>query len=262
MKFSCMRYTIGSVLLAMALFLYGCGGGGAGSSNGGTPTPPTGTYKISGSVQDGNGNVIAGATVTAQQTATSKVTMAAVTQYTQYTDGNGAYTFTGLGSGTYNISVSYLKDGVATPLAAQLVTVNDTDATAQDVKAAGVTVYTVSGTVTRPDNNGQTLAGIKIELKQRRSLTDPSFTGVTYLTPVATGSDGRYNISVTASGFYDVTPKLDPLLYPAGDEYVLGTQSGDTTFIIGQNQITTINITAVSKENTTGVGGSTSTGSH
>jgi len=246
------------LLAAVTLFIFGCGGGG-GAGSAAPLQPPGPTYSISGKVVDGNGNGIAGATVTAQQTASAKVVMAAVTQSTQYTDANGNYTFTNLGSGTYNISASYFKDGALTPLAAQLVTVNSTDATAQEVKAAGVSTYTVSGTVTRLDNNGQALAGIKIELKQRRSFTDPSFTGVTYTTPVATGSDGRYSISVTASGFYDVTPKLDSLVYPLGNEYVLGTQSGDTTFIVGQAQTTIINITAVAKENTSGAGAGTTT---
>jgi hypothetical protein len=203
-------------------------------------------------VLDSNSQPIVGALVTAQTTA--KAVMAAASTGTAYTDAAGDYTINGLAGGTYSLTAQF---GVTTIPLASSVKVGDTAAptvTVDPVPApAGVTAYTVSGTVTLY-NSSQALTGVSITLTQ---LYEPGHvttvngvstpdggtpTGITYATPVTTGSDGRFNLSVTP-GYYKLTPALTNYDFATNDFVLLIDPTQPQTLTKAQ----AINITGAQK---------------
>ncbi len=140
-------------------------------------TPPAATYNVSGTVVLTDGTPLQNASIS---TGTVSAT----------TDTTGAYTLSGLVSGTYTLTPTLATYGF-TPSSLS-VTVNGADVTGQDFTARGPG-FSISGTVTLGTTGG--LAGVTI-------------TETTYGSTTVTNSSGIYTLDGLPIGTYTVTPQL------------------------------------------------------
>ena len=137
----------------------------------------TQTYSISGQVVDGDGNGVAGVTISdGTRTAT--------------TDANGDYTLSNVPAGSYTLTPS--RAGCTFTPVSSAVTVPP-DATAQNFTASCTTppppTYSISGQVVDGDGNG--VAGVTISDGTRSATTD---------------ANGDYTLSNVPAGSYTLTP--------------------------------------------------------
>ncbi|HEU4712901.1 MAG TPA: carboxypeptidase regulatory-like domain-containing protein [Pyrinomonadaceae bacterium] len=146
-------------------------------------SPPISTFTISGLVKDTNGVAISGATLTIFD----------IPIRTAQTDDSGAYSFTGLPTGTYRIDISKQGFGFTPPFTTLTnITANQT------ANFTAFVAFTISGQVTG--------AGSGLPINLSGSQTRSTFTehdGTYSFTSVPAG--GNYTVSIN-SPFFIVTP--------------------------------------------------------
>jgi N-acetylneuraminic acid mutarotase len=104
-----------SLLLSLLSLFMSCGGGGGGSGNTGGST-----YSLSGTVTASGGGALSGV----------EVTLSGAGSDTEFTDANGAYTFTNLPNGDYTLTPALA--GYTLAPASRLVTVSGADQASMD----------------------------------------------------------------------------------------------------------------------------------
>jgi len=160
--------------------------------NGNAPTAsftasPIPTYAISGKVLAANGSGLAGATVSA-------VSSTGVSAGSKTTDGTGSYSFTGLLSGDYTVSISH-PDGYTFTPASRSVTVTDAGAGA-DFAVSLPATYRISGKATLSGGAGAANATVVLT----------TMGGTSYTT--TTDATGAYAFGGMPSGYYGVSATL------------------------------------------------------
>ncbi|HEX9080761.1 MAG TPA: carboxypeptidase regulatory-like domain-containing protein, partial [Holophagaceae bacterium] len=136
-----VRFWMAGAALALAV---ACGGGGGGAPAA-SASSPAATYTLSGVV---SGSVIQGVTVSLGGAATASTA----------TDASGAFSFTGLANGTYQVTPAL--SGYTFNPASSSVTVNGANVTSISfVCAPMASTYQISGTVT-----GAVLQGVTLKL--------------------------------------------------------------------------------------------------
>jgi hypothetical protein len=173
-----MRHTIVAFLISVVLLLVaGCGGGGgAHVAASDTASPYTITGKVS----------LNGAGL-------GQVSMAITGAASQFSDGNGNYSFTTLSNGNYTITPS--RSGYSFTPASKTVTINNNGVVA-DFAASAIPTFAVSGKV--GSANGAGLAGVTVAVAD-------AVTGASSGSKVTDGN-GSYSISGLTSGNYVLTP--------------------------------------------------------
>ena len=146
-------------------------------------SPPIPTFTISGLVSDTTGVPISGATLT----------MFFGGVLTTQSDGAGAYSFTGLPTGTYRIDISKAGYGFVTPF----VTINIVSSD-QTANFTGFVAFSISGTV-----NGVG-SGLPVTLSGSASRSVFTEIGGVYSFNVLPAG-GNYTVSIN-SPFFNVTP--------------------------------------------------------
>jgi plastocyanin len=156
--------------IASISLLASCGGSGGGAQ--------AITHSISGVVTSGN---------TGQPGVT--MTLSGDGSATTTTDASGNYTFAGLTNGDYLVTPS--KTGLTLIPTNRLQTVSDANISGVNFNDAGVSTYSISGTVTQ---GGTALPGVTMTLAGAGSAT------------VTTDASGNYTFGGLVNGAYTVTP--------------------------------------------------------
>jgi protocatechuate 3,4-dioxygenase beta subunit len=167
------------------------------------------TYTISGTVTDATGKALSGATVTltgatagtsaaiSSKSASGNlpIIMASTGSSTTTTDASGQYTFAGLASGTYSISVSL--SGYSFSPSSSTVTVSNSNITGQNFTGTATpSTHSISGKVTASTTSTGALSGVTVILSGAGSGT------------TATDANGNYSFSGLQNGSYTIVPSL------------------------------------------------------
>lgn len=136
-----------------------------------------GSYSVSGKVKSADNSALAGATVTFTGTSSGTATTAS----------DGAYSFTGVNKGVYQVTAA--KAGYVVTPAALSLTVTNANVTGKDFSATPAS-YTISGTIT---SGGVALSGATVALSGAGTAT------------TTTDTSGNYSFSAS-NGSYTVTP--------------------------------------------------------
>jgi len=165
-------------ILICVIGLTGCGGSGGSSNTGGNNNPIA--YNISGAIT-ANGIGLFGVTFSENIGSGSRTT-----------DSSGAYSFSAVPNGTYNITPS--KAGYTFSPASLIASVNGSDVTGKNFTASATVVppntYNISGTITA---NGIGLSGVTFAVNS--GSNSPT-----------TDNSGAYSFSAVPNGTYNITP--------------------------------------------------------
>ena len=210
------------------------------------------TYTISGTVTDTTGKGVSGATVTLTGATDSpsaavsskavpgrrSLILASMRSSTATTDSSGQYTFAGLASGTYTISVSL--SGYSFSPSSSTVTVSNSNITGQNfVGTSTPSTHVISGTVSTVTTATGVLSGVTMTLSGSSSAT------------ATTDANGNYSFTGLQNGNYTITPSLTGYTF-APTNISVNVNSADVTgqnfaaSSIGCNNIGSINITSIS----------------
>jgi hypothetical protein len=158
-------------------------------SNGDATANFTITFSISGYVSASAGSAYRYVTISLYNTTTGQTTTAT-------TGLSGEYAFTGLTSGTFNVTPSF-TDTIFTPTT-RAVTITNVNQTGVDFTSSitAEETYTISGIV--KDSDGLAKSGVTMTLSQ----------GSTAVGTVTSDASGNYNFPGLSNGAYTLTPSL------------------------------------------------------
>lgn len=177
-----------NILVVSALlltFLAGCGGG-VGNSSGGAPSTPSGNSNQTGSTSYTMSGVV---TSSGAGLAGVAVTLTGLSSDITTTNDSGAYSFSGLQNGTYNITPS--KTSYTFSPASLTATLSGANLAGQNFTASSAAInstYSISGSVI---HNGAGLAGVTVSVDTVSGFTD---------------ANGNFTLSSLTNGSYLLTP--------------------------------------------------------
>ncbi|HJV67224.1 MAG TPA: carboxypeptidase regulatory-like domain-containing protein [Geomonas sp.] len=214
MKKHIVTYALFTAICTLLLVLAGCGGGGNATTGSQTaaPTPFTITGKV-----------------TLNGAGLGQVSLAVTGEGTQFSDGNGNFSFSRLANGSYTVTPS--RYGYTFSPASQTVTIANNGALLT-FTAAAVPSYMLSGKVSGSNGNGLAGATVNVVAAGTGAIVATQSTDGSGEYAMSGLTDGSYLVTVTHSAGYSFLPAAQSVTLQGGDATANFSTADAATFTV------------------------------